>query len=244
MPSSAVLRELLDILKKQYAELKAQEMSEKKATGSRKKSKKWLRSDKMGDEEPLKKKKKADTSALTKKKTEDKLAKEENWRYMEEGEEKKGKGKGTVVELVWEKSVVSVSDGEEEEEGESMPEWFEQVDQSWRQVQDAWDKHLDVVDIEVKRMKADLKCLWVAKGESMSRPEDRQAQIAFRDLFEQEAVLSFAMWSVAYLTKETWLRMWEALVEVGVEEQVLEDIWRVVSTGLPENREDVGIMEE
>ncbi|KIY53683.1 hypothetical protein FISHEDRAFT_68667 [Fistulina hepatica ATCC 64428] len=231
MPSSAVLKESLDLLKKQYAELKAQEMSDKKATGSGKKSKKRLRGDEMGDEEPLKKKKKADASASTKKKTEDKLAKEENWRYIEEGEEcawctrqevicevpvegtllvchrcirlkescswagekKKGKGKGMAVEPVREKSVVSVLDGEEEEEGESVPEWFERVDQSWGQVQDAWDKRLDVVDIEVKRMKADLKRLWVAKGESTLRPGDGQAQITFGDLFEQEVVPSFAM---------------------------------------------------
>ncbi|KIY48730.1 hypothetical protein FISHEDRAFT_73357 [Fistulina hepatica ATCC 64428] len=211
----------------------------------------------MGDEEPLKKKKKADASASTKKKTEDKLAKEENWRYVEEGEEKKGKGKGMEVELVQEKSVMSVSDGEEEEEGESMPEWFEQIIQSWGQVQDTWDKHLDVVDIEVKRMKADLKRLWVAKGESTSRPRDRQARIVFGDLFEQEVVPSFAMWSAAYLTKEMWLRMQEvmgrgqaalkmakALVEVGAEEWVPEDIWWVVSMGPPKNREDVGIVEE
>ncbi|KIY52585.1 hypothetical protein FISHEDRAFT_69711 [Fistulina hepatica ATCC 64428] len=168
MLSSAVLKESLDILKKQCAELKAQEMLEKKATGSGKKSKKWLRDDETGDKELLKKKKKADASASTKKKTKEKLVKKENWRYAEEGKEctwcvrqevicevpaegtslvchwcirlkqscsrvgekKKGKGKGMEVEPVREKSVVSVSDGEEEEEGKSMPEWFEWIDQS------------------------------------------------------------------------------------------------------------------
>ncbi|KIY44311.1 hypothetical protein FISHEDRAFT_77514 [Fistulina hepatica ATCC 64428] len=237
MSSFATLKESLDILKKQYAELKAQEVSEKKVTRSRKKSKKWLRGDETGDEEPLKKKKKVDVSASMKKKTEEKLAKEENWRYVEEGKEKKGKGKGMAVKLVWEKSVMSVLDEEEEEEGESVPEWFERVDQSWGQVQDAWDKRLDVVDMEVKRVKADVKYLWVAKGEFTLRSRDGQAQIVFGDLFEQETVLSFVTWSVAYPTREMWLRMQEvmrrgqvalemakALVEVGAEEWVLEDI--------------------